>query len=124
MKGQDLNSKRKTQEKSDSPFVGNKAKRRISGVSRKQSTPKFPKNKHFLPPDTHSCVCVSGGKKCLFFGNFDGLCFLETPVLRFPFLPYSRRCLVIYSNYLSSPQNFYEKGLMKNMLTFNRALIC
>ena len=22
------------------------------GVSRKQSTPKFPKNKHFLPPDT------------------------------------------------------------------------
>ena len=23
------------------------------GVSRKQSTPNFPKNKHFLPPDTH-----------------------------------------------------------------------
>ena len=38
-----------------------------------------------------SCVCVSGGKKCLFFGDFGVLCFLETPVLRFALLPYSRR---------------------------------
>ena len=35
-------------------------------------------------------VCVSGGKKCLFFGNFGVLCFLETPVLRFALLPYYR----------------------------------
>ena len=28
----------------------------------------FPKNKHFLPPDTHTYMCVSGCKKCLFFG--------------------------------------------------------
>ena len=28
---------------------------------------------------------VSGGKKCLFFGKFDLLCCLETPVLRFAF---------------------------------------
>ena len=41
--------------------------------------------KNFLPPDTHTCV------KCLFFGNFGVLCFLETPVLRFALLPYSRR---------------------------------
>ena len=34
-----------------------------TGVSRKQSTPKFPKNKHFLPPEMHTHVCVSGGKK-------------------------------------------------------------
>ena len=40
-------------------------------------------------PDTY--VCVSGGKKCLFFGNFGVLCFLETPVLRFALLPYYRR---------------------------------
>ena len=26
---------------------------------------------------------VSGGKKCSFFGKFDVLCFLETPVLKF-----------------------------------------
>ena len=62
-----------------------------TGVSKKQSTPKFPKNKHFLPPDTHTYVCVSGGKKCLFFRNFDMLCFFETPVLRFAILPYYRR---------------------------------
>ena len=44
------------------------------GVSTKQST----------------YVCVSGGKKCSFFGKFDVLCFYETPVLRFALLPYYR----------------------------------
>ena len=44
------------------------------GVSRKQSTPKFPKNKHFC-----------------FFGNFGVLYFLEPPVLGFALLPYYRR---------------------------------
>ena len=34
-----------------------------TGVIRKQSTPNFPENKHFLPPDTQTYVCVSGGKK-------------------------------------------------------------
>ena len=24
----------------------------------------FPKNEHFLPPDKHMYVCVSGDKKC------------------------------------------------------------
>ena len=38
-----------------------------------------------------TCVCVSGGKKCLFFGNFGMLSFLETPVLRLALLPYYRR---------------------------------
>ena len=33
------------------------------GVSRKQSTPNFPKNEHFLPLDTHTYV--SGGKKII-----------------------------------------------------------
>ena len=50
------------------------------GVSRKQSTPNFPKNEHFLPPDTRTYVWVSGGKKCLFFGKFGVLYFRETPV--------------------------------------------
>ena len=47
--------------------------------------PNFPKNEYFLPPDTHTYVCVSGGKKYSFFGKFGVLCFLETPVLRFAF---------------------------------------
>ena len=55
------------------------------GVSRKQSTPNFSKNEHFLAPDK------SGDKKCLFFRKFGVLCFLETPVLRLALLPYYRR---------------------------------
>ena len=38
-------------------------------------------------------VCVSGGKKCCFFGKFGVRCFLETPVLRFALLPYYRRTI-------------------------------
>ena len=48
-----------------------------TGVSRKQSMSYFPKNEQFLSPDTY--VRVSEGKKRLFFGKFDVLCFLENP---------------------------------------------
>ena len=57
-----------------------------TGVSGKQSTPNFPKYEHLLPPDMHTRVSV--GKKCLFFGKFGVLCFLEIPVLRLTHLPY------------------------------------
>ena len=66
-----------------------------TGVSRKQSTPNFSKNEHFLPPDTYTYVCVSGGKKCSFFGKFGVLCFLETPVLGFALLPLSSPVLLV-----------------------------
>ena len=73
------------------------------GISRKQSTPNFPKNDNALPPDTYTYVCVSvgkkcgvsGGKKCSFFGKFGGLCFLETSFQRFGFLPYYRQIIDI-----------------------------
>ena len=42
--------------------------------------------------------CVSGGKKCLFFGKFGVLCFFETPVLRFVLLPYYQRNLASISD--------------------------
>ena len=59
-------------------LVGNKAKERMSKrVSRKQSMPNFPKNEHFLYPDTHTYACVLGGKKCSFFGVFGMLCWIE-----------------------------------------------
>ena len=82
------------------------------GCFKKTEHAKFPKNEHFLRPDTHTranlktgvsrkqstpkqrthrCVCVSGGKKCSFFEKFGVLCFLETPVLRFALLPYYQR---------------------------------
>ena len=54
-------------------------------VTRKQITSNCPKKKHFLPHDTQTHVCVSGGKKYSFSGKFDGLCSLVTPVLDLPF---------------------------------------
>ena len=62
-----------------------------TGGSRKQCTSNFPQNRHFLPPDTHTHVCISENKKCLFCGKFDVFCFLEIPVLRFALSPYYRR---------------------------------
>ena len=57
-------------------------------VTRKQSTPNFPKNEYFLPSDTHTYVCVSGERNVRFFGKFYLLCFLFISVLRFAFLSY------------------------------------
>ena len=59
-----------------------------TGVSR-ESSPHFPNTN--ISYHLHTYVCVSGGKKCSFFGNFGVLCFLETPVLRFALLPYYQR---------------------------------
>ena len=63
-------------------IVSNKAKGRISKRV-------FQENKA-----RHTYISVSGGKKCLFFGKFGVLCFLETPVLRFALLPYYQRKLI------------------------------
>ena len=57
-------------------------------VTGKQARQIFRKNKHFVPPDTHKYVSVSGSKKCSFFGKFGVLCFLVTSVLRLAYLPY------------------------------------
>ena len=53
-----------------------------------QRTPNFLENKYFSPPDTHTYVCVSGGKNCSFFGKFGMLYFFVTRVLRFALLTY------------------------------------
>ena len=46
--------------------VRQKGESQKTGVTRKQSTPNFPKKEHFLPPDTHTYMYVSVGKKCSF----------------------------------------------------------
>ena len=38
-----------------------------TAATRKQIGPNFPKNEYLLPPDTHTCVCVSEGKKMFVF---------------------------------------------------------
>ena len=74
-------------------FIRNKAKGRISKrvFQESKACQNFRKTNISYPRDTHTYVCISGGKKCLFSGNFGVLCFLETPVLRFALLPYYRR---------------------------------
>ena len=45
----------------------------------------------------NTCVCVSGGKKCSYFGKCS-LLFRVTPVLRFALLPYCRRIIIFEPN--------------------------
>ena len=58
-------------------------------------------------------VCVLGGKKCSFFGNFGVSCFLEKSVLRFALLPHYRRRhpVVLKSGTLTTwplpPENYF-----------------
>ena len=59
-----------------------------NGCFKKTKHVKFSEKQIFLTP---WYTRVSGGKKNLFFGKFDVLCFLETPVLRFTLLPYYRQ---------------------------------
>ena len=49
-------------------------------------------------------VCVSGGKKCSFFGKFSVFCFLKTSVLRFALLPYYRRVAKMLTLYWTLSQ--------------------
>ena len=61
-------------------------------------------------------VCVSEGKKCLFFGNFGVLCFLETLVLRFALLPYYRRkFLNLHSDFVDY-KSFSNEGFRESLL--------
>ena len=53
-------------------------------------TQNFSKNLYFLPPDTHTNVCLSGGKKCKFFGKY---CVRNKPMIPGHF---TVTCLFIY----------------------------
>ena len=82
------------------------------GVLRKQSPPNYPKNEHFLPPDTHTYVRLSGGKKCSFYWKFGMLYFLETPCLRFARLPYYWRVDIWYFHQSMTLSNVTLKGAL------------
>ena len=60
-----------------------------NGCFKKIKRAKFFEKRTFLTP-WYAHVCVSGGKKCSYFGKFGVLCFLETPVFRFALLLYYR----------------------------------
>ena len=67
-------------------------------------------------------VCVSWGKKCLFFGKFDALCFLETPVLRFALLPYYRRNMAIRVFAYRRAAIFFS-SVLSNIFSQRKALV-
>ena len=64
-----------------------------NGGNKKTKHAKFFEKRTFLTPNTHTYVCVSGGKKIPYFGKLNVLCFLITSVLRFAISPYYSRFL-------------------------------
>ena len=76
-------------------FVGNKAKGRISKrvLQENKARQIFRKRAFLTPPDTHTCMCVSGGEEFSFFGKCGVLFFLVTSGLRFALLPHYRRLM-------------------------------
>ena len=67
-----------------------------NGCFKKTKHAKFYEKQTSLIPDAHTYMCLSGGKKCSFFGKVGVLCFLETPVLRFTLLAYYWRYIIIF----------------------------
>ena len=55
------------------------------GVPRKQSTPNFPKNKHYLPPDTQTYVAYQGVRNVDFSENLSCFVFLKHKFWYSPF---------------------------------------
>ena len=93
-----------------------------TGFTRKQRTPDFLKNEHFLPNDTHMHVCVSGDKKCSFSRKFGGPCFLVTPVSRFALLLFHRRYRNASNSNLVKVRYDNQKRCKKS-ITFKKVLL-
>ena len=55
------------------------------GVSRKQSRSNFLKNEHFLPPDRHMYLYISGVRNVSFLENFTCFVFLKHLFWDLPF---------------------------------------
>ena len=88
-----------------------------NGCFKKKSKSHFPKNELFLPPDMHTYACISGGKKCSFFGKFGVLCFLERLVLRFALLPHYRRNM-------KNEDNICKYCTRKHAITNSSFIVC
>ena len=59
----------------------------------------------------------------LFFGNFDVLCFLETPVLRFALLPYYRWLPVIDQDYYYSSFYSYNSEALSRWCSVKKSVL-
>ena len=72
------------------------------------------------PPDTHTYVSISAGKKYSFFGKFGVFLFLATSVLRFALLPYYRLTELTLFQTVGSNRtwNFYLHFWLALLLTY------
>ena len=97
--------------------VGNKAKGQISKLVFQENKARqiFQKTGIYFPL-IRITWCVSGGKKCPFFGKLDVICFLETPILKFALLSYYRQFVAIYFF-----KAFYHRCLTNPKYTFDNA---
>ena len=57
----------------------NKHSETKQGIIHVLHTQNFPKKQHFLKPDTHTYLCVSGGKKYYFFRKVLRMCCMNNP---------------------------------------------
>ena len=74
-----------------------------NGCFKKTKHAEFPQNEHFLLPDTHTYVCVSGGIN--FSENLVCFVFLKHPFLDSPFC-------VITNELIVAIENFSPNGLL------------
>ena len=77
-----------------------------NGYFKKTKHAKFSEKTNISYPLKRICTCAYQEVRTLFFGKFGGICFLETPVLSFAFLPYYRRFLIFRKKIF--PKNFPE----------------
>ena len=105
-------------------IASNKAKRANlkTDVTRKEIMPNFPKNKDFLPSPslTNTCVCASGGKKCLFsLENLLYFVFLLYPLQDSPF------CLIVGKIFsLKYTSNSFKPVSTNNRATNSYNIVC
>ena len=95
-----------------------------NGCFKKTKHVKFSKNRTFLLPDTHRYMFVSWSKKCSFFGKFDLLCFLVTPVSRFALFLFAYDLQSVFNN-LKVKTDFWKASNSRfKKVTIRNILVC
>ena len=94
-------------------------------VTRKQSSPNFPKIEHFLPSYTHTYVCVPGVRNIRFSENLVSFVFLLPPSWDSPFFPYYQRIKIFGKTQLESLVDYVGFCVVAtNMLIISCFYIC
>ena len=85
-----------------------------TGISRKQSAPNFPKDKYFLPPDTHTYLCESGRGDVRFSENLARFVFLKHPFRDSPFCIITNALLIRKTDHINTNLNYLYLGQLKD----------